>query len=72
MKELKDTVSEIKNKLSKPAKQSEMKANQNKSNLNTSDNNNNNNQTLGVRIGGVKESVDKDPRKRKEHDFYEV
>ena len=49
-----------------------MKANQNKSNLNTSDNNNNNNQTLGVRIGGVKESVDKDPRKRKEHDFYEV
>ena len=72
MKELKKTVSEIKNILSKPAKQPEIKPNQKESNLTTSEKINNNNQTLGIRIIGVKESDDKDPRKRQEQDFYEV
>ena len=72
MKELKETVSEIENILSKPAKQPEIKPNQKESNLTTSDKNNNKNQTLGTRIRGVKESNDKDPRKRQEHDFCEV
>ena len=72
MKELKKTVSEIKNTLSKPAKQPEIKPNQKESNLTTSEKINNNNQTLGIRIIGVKESDDKDPRKRQEQDFYEV
>ena len=70
--ELKETVSEIKNILSKPAKQPEIKPNQKESNLTTSDKNNNINQTLGIRIRGVKESDDKDPRKRQEYDFCEV
>ena len=37
MEELKETVSEIKNILSKPAKQPDMKPNQQESNLTTSD-----------------------------------
>ena len=73
MKELKEIVSEFKNTLSKPAKQTEIKPNQKESNLTTSDKNNNNNQTyIRIRIRGVKESDDKDPRKRQEHDFSEV
>ena len=72
MKKLKETVSEMKNILSKLATQPEITPIQKESSLSTSDKNNNNNQTLGIRIRGVKESDDKDPRKRQEHDFCEV
>ena len=72
MKELKETVLENKNILSKPAKQPEIKSNQKELNLTTSDKNNNIYSTLQLRIGGVEESDDKDPRKRQVHDFCEV
>ena len=72
MKELKETVLENKNILSKPAKQPEIKPNQKELNLTTSDKNNNINSTLQLRIGGVEESDDKDPRKHQVHDFCEV
>ena len=72
MKKLKETISEIKNILSKPAKQPKIKSNQKETNLTTSDKNNNKNQTIGIMIKGVKESDDKDPRKRQQDDLCKV